>query len=254
MTPPDASAHAIPPAAKVGPLHALRSVIATILSVLYTVIFAFPSAFASFFNHGHAATPIIRAWAWCILRTCGVRVELEGLENLRAAGGCVLVANHKSLFDILSVISEVPGEVRFVAKKEILKLPVLGFILHKSENIVIDRDAGGRAIRRAVEVVRHGYSICVFAEGHRFTDNRVHEFSDGAAWLAILTKLPCVPMTISGTAAIMPRGARFVIPGRRIRIRFGAPIQTAGLKSADRVALTRRLEAAVGADFDPDFG
>ena len=234
---------------KIGPMRWLWGVIATILSLLYTVIFSIPSALASFFDHGHAATPIIRAWSWCIIRTCGIRIEMDGLENLRAAGPCVIVCNHQSLFDILASIMMLPGEVRFVAKKEILKLPILGFILHKSENIVIDREAGGKAIRRARDVVRHGYSICVFAEGHRFSDNRVHEFSDGAAWLAIMNKLPCVPMAISGTSTMMPRGAKFVVPGRRMRMKFGTPIPTAGLRSANRADLTRRLEAAVRADF-----
>ncbi len=249
---PEASA-ILPAVSKFRRLRVIYGVIATVLSVLYTVIFSFPSALASFFDNGHAATPIIRAWSWCILRTCGIRVELEGLENLAGLDGCVFVANHQSLFDILAVICHIPGEVRFVAKKEIQKLPILGFILHKSENIVIDREAGGKAIRRAREVARHGYRICVFAEGHRYSDNQVHEFSDGAAWLAILTGLPCVPMAISGTCGIMPRGARFVVPGRRMKIRLGTPIPTAEMKSADRADLTRRMEAAVRAAFDPDF-
>jgi 1-acyl-sn-glycerol-3-phosphate acyltransferase len=234
---------------KIRLLRWLWGVVATILSLLYTVIFSIPSAIASYFDNGHAATPIIRAWTWCIIRTCGLRIEMEGLENLRGLGPFVIISNHQSLFDILTTILMIPGEVRFVAKKQILKLPILGFILHKSENIVIDREAGGKAIRRALEVTRHGYSICVFAEGHRYSDNRVHEFSDGAAWLAILTKLPCVPMAISGTAAIMPRGAKFLVPGRRMRMKIGTPIQTTGFKSADRVELTRKLEAAVRASF-----
>ena len=196
---------------KIGPMRWLWGVAATILSLIYTEIFSIPSALASFFDNGHAATPIIRAWSWCIIHTCGIRIEMEGLENLRGIGPCVIVSNHQSLFDILASILMLPGEVRFVAKKEILKLPILGFILHKSENIVIDREAGGKAIRRARDVVRHGYSICVFAEGHRYNDNQVHEFSDGAAWLAIMNKLPCVPMAISGTVAMMPRGAKFVV-------------------------------------------
>jgi 1-acyl-sn-glycerol-3-phosphate acyltransferase len=234
---------------KIGPMRWLWGVLATILALIYTLIFSIPSALASFFDNGHAATPIIRAWSWCIIRTCGIRIEIEGLEHLRGLGPFVIVSNHQSLFDILATILMIPGEVRFVAKKELLKLPVLGFILYKSENIVIDREAGGGAIRRAREVVRHGYSICVFAEGHRYSDNRVHEFSDGAAWLAILNKLPCVPMAISGTAAMMPRGAKFVVPGRRMRMKIGAPIATAGLRSADRAELTRKLEAAVRATF-----
>jgi len=234
---------------RIGRIRSIWGVIATILSLLYTVIFSIPSAIGSLFDNGHAATPFIRAWSWCIIRTCGVRIEMEGLENLRGIGQFVMVSNHQSLFDILATILKIPGEVRFVAKKEILKLPVLGFILHKSENIVIDREAGGKAIRRTIEVVRHGYSICVFAEGHRYSDNRVHEFSDGAAWLAILDKLPCVPMAISGTSSLMPRGAKFVVAGRRIRMKIGAPISTAGLRSADRAELTRKLETAVRAAF-----
>jgi 1-acyl-sn-glycerol-3-phosphate acyltransferase len=247
----DEAARPAPPQAaeRPGPLRVLWGAVATVLSVLSTVIFSFPSAIASFFDHGHAATPILRKWAGSIIRLCGVRVEIEGLEHLDGLGPCVIVSNHQSLFDILAVIWKIPGEVRFVAKKEILKLPVLGFILHKSENVVIDREAGGRAIRRAVEVVRHGYSICVFAEGHRHSDNRVHEFNDGAAWLAILAKIPCVPMAISGTSSMMPRGARFVVPGRRMRIRIGAPIATTGMRSGDRAALTHQLEERVGAMF-----
>jgi len=105
---------------KIGPMRWLWGVVATILSLLYTVIFSIPSALASFFDHGHAATPIIRAWSWCIIRTCGIRIEMDGLENLRAAGQCVIVCNHQSLFDILASILMLPGEVRFVAKKEIL--------------------------------------------------------------------------------------------------------------------------------------
>jgi 1-acyl-sn-glycerol-3-phosphate acyltransferase len=232
---------------RIGLVRSLWGIVATLLSLIYTVIFAPPSALGSLFVNGHAATPIIRAWAWCIIRTCGVRIEMEGLENLR--GPCVIVSNHQSLFDILASILMLPGEVRFVAKKELLKIPLIGFILHKSENIVIDREAGGKAIRRAREVVRHGYSICVFAEGHRFNDNRVHEFSDGAAWLAILNKLPCVPMAISGTSKMMPRGARFVVPGQRMRMKLGTPIPTDGFRSADRIELTRQLEAAVRAAF-----
>ncbi len=245
----NATASKIEIAPKIGLIRSIWGVIATILSLIYTVIFSIPSAIGSLFKNGHAATPFIRAWSWCIIHTCAVRIEMEGLENLRGLGQFVMVSNHQSLFDILATILKIPGEVRFVAKKEILKLPVLGFILHKSENIVIDREAGGKAIRRAIEVVRHGYSICVFAEGHRYSDNRVHEFSDGAAWLAILNKLPCVPMAISGTSALMPRGAKFVVPGRRIRMKIGAPISTAGMKSGDRIELTRQIEAEVRASF-----
>lgn len=245
----DIDAASIAAFAKPGIIRRVWGVIATILALLYTIVLAPPAAIGSFFADGRGASGIIRLWAGLILRTCAISIELEGLENLAGLESFVIVSNHQSLFDILAVIHEAPRDMRFVAKREIKKIPLIGFILEKSGNIVIDRDSGGKAIRRALEVTRRGYSVCVFAEGHRFSDNRVHEFSDGAAWLAIATRLPCVPTAISGTAALMPRGARFVLPGRRIRMSFGKPIMTAGLKSAARAELTRRLEDEVRATF-----
>src|SRR5207302_11112326 len=97
-----------------------------------------------------------------------------------------------------------------------------------------------------------GYPICVFAEGHRHNDGRVHEFSDGAAWIAISAQLPCVPAAIIGSGAFFPREAKFVVPGGRMRIRIGKPIATDGLKSADRKELTRSLEQLVRDMFTPE--
>jgi len=238
---------------KPGILNRMWGVIATILAIIYTAVLALPAAALSFFKHGHLATPVIRCWSWLILRTCGISMEVEGIENLGTLKSFVLVSNHKSLFDILAVIDLIPREMRFVAKREIKKIPVIGFILGRCGNVVIDRESGGREIRRALEVMRNGYSICVFAEGHRFNDDRVHEFSEGAAWMGIVSKLPCVPMAISGTMAIMPRGSKFVSPGRRIRITIGKPIETKELRSGNRVELTRRLEAEVAAAFHPEI-
>jgi 1-acyl-sn-glycerol-3-phosphate acyltransferase len=194
----------------------------------------------------------MRLWSWLILRTCFISAEIEGLEHLRGLDSFILVANHKSLVDILAIVRLIPREVRFVAKREITQVPVLGYAMAHSGNIVIDRQSGGRAIRHALAALREGYSICFFAEGHRFNDDRVHEFNDGAAWLAIATKQVCVPLAISGTGALMPRGSRFVRPGLRIRLALGAPIATVGMRGGDRGELSRRLEGAVREMFRTD--
>jgi 1-acyl-sn-glycerol-3-phosphate acyltransferase len=230
-------------------LEYLWGIIATGLSFLYTAILVWPAAFASLFGDGHFCSPIFRMWAWLIFHTFGMSVELVGMENLQGVSSFVLVSNHQSMFDIPAVFLLIPREMRFLAKREIKKIPVLGFMLERSENIMIDRASGGQAIRRALAVADHGYSICVFAEGHRFSDNRVHEFNEGAAWAAIATKLPCIPMAISGTAELMPRGAKFAMPRRRIRLVLRRPISTVGLRGADRAELTERLQAEVQAAF-----
>jgi 1-acyl-sn-glycerol-3-phosphate acyltransferase len=230
-------------------LEHLWGLAATGLSLLYTAILIFAAACASLFAEGHYCSPIFRLWAWLILRTLGVSVELVGLDNLQGVNSFVLVSNHQSLLDIPAIFLLIPREMRFLAKREIRKVPLFGFTLAHSNNIIIDRASGGKAIRRALAVASHGYSICVFAEGHRFSDNRVHEFNEGAAWLAIATKLPCLPMAISGTVEMMPPGAKFALPGRRIRLVLRAPVSTLDLKSADRTELTERLKSEVQAAF-----
>jgi 1-acyl-sn-glycerol-3-phosphate acyltransferase len=223
------------------------SVIATGLALLYTAILIWPAAVLSLFSDGHLCSPIFKLWAWLIFRTFGVSVELAGMENLLGVPSFVLVSNHQSLFDIVAVFLLIPREMRFLAKRELKKIPVMGFTLERSENIMIDRASGGKSIRRALAIAGHGYSFCVFAEGHRFSDNRVHEFNEGAAWLAIATKLPCIPMAISGTAELMPRGGKFARPWRQIHLVLRPPISTVGLKGVDRRQLTERLRAEVNA-------
>jgi 1-acyl-sn-glycerol-3-phosphate acyltransferase len=230
-------------------LEHLWGIIATGLSLLYTAILTSLAALASLFADGHFCSPIFRMWAWLIFRTFGMSAELVGMENLQGVNSFILVSNHQSLFDIVAVLLLIPREMRFVAKRELKKIPLMGFTLERSENIVIDRASGGKAIRRALAVANHGYSICVFAEGHRFSDNQVHEFNEGAAWLAIATKLPCIPMAISGTAELMPRGAKFALPGRRIRLVLRQPISTIGLRGTDRKELTERLQTEVHTAF-----
>jgi 1-acyl-sn-glycerol-3-phosphate acyltransferase len=231
----------------------LWGAVATALSVLYTALLGLVAAFVAFIGYPHAVSGISRFWAHLILKTCGIRVEIEGMAHLVGAGPCVLVSNHQSFFDIFAICAYIPGEPRFVAKLELEKIPVIGFAMRRSGHIFIDRARGGQAIRNAIKSARERYSIVVFAEGTRFSDNRVHPFNDGAAWLAIAARLRCVPMAISGSARFFPRGARIVRPGQVMRIAIGEPIDTSEMRSADRQTLTSRLEETVRGLFRERF-
>lgn len=227
--------------------------VATVLGVLYTIVCAPMAAVGARLGQYHFVCALSRLWAWLIIRTCGVSVEVRGLENLRGLKSYILVANHQSFFDIFAVLACLPGDTRFVAKKELLRIPVVGYAMLHNGHIIVDRQGGGRSIRRALEAARNHYPVCVFAEGHRHNDGRVHEFNDGAAWLAIMAKLPCVPMAISGSGAFFPRQAKVVVPGGKMRMTLLPPIATDHLKSGDRADLTRKLEEAVRAAFVPEL-
>ncbi len=232
-------------------LKLLWGVLATALSVLYTVIIAPETAICARMGRHRAAAAATRLWGWLILRTCGVTVEIEGLEHLRGFKSYVLVANHQSFFDIFAVVACLPGDTRFVAKRELRRIPVVGYAMERNGHIFVDRERGGKAIRRALAAARNNYPICVFAEGRRFNDGRVHEFTDGAAWLAITAGLPCFPMAICGSGAFFPRKAKLVVPGGRMKMKILPAIPTVELKGPDRAALTRKLEEAVRAAFEP---
>ncbi|MGC1400140.1 lysophospholipid acyltransferase family protein [Candidatus Binatus sp.] len=236
-------------AAPRGFFNLIWGIVATILSVLWTAICAISAASAALINKPHWVTLVTRAWGRGIIGVSGIKVQIEGLENLTGLRSYVLVANHQSFFDIFATAAYMPGEPRFVGKKELLKVPLVGFAMKHGGHILIDREAGGQAIRKAIKIIQSGLDVCVFAEGHRFNDNRIHEFEDGAAWLAILSKLPVVPMSISGSGVFFPRGAMFVTPGLTMKMRIGKPISTDGMRSADRTELTHRLEEAVRASF-----
>ncbi len=245
----NAQAPGLAAGANAGPLRLIWGALATGLSVLWTALLApFAALFAAIDRPSWVAA-VGRLWAWLIIRTCGVKVEIEGLENLAGLNACILVSNHQSFFDIFAVLAFIPGQVRFVAKKELLQIPLIGYALKNSEHVVIDRESGGAAVRKAVKIIRSGRLMCVFAEGHRYSDNRVHEFTEGAAWLALAAKVPCVPLAFSGTAAFFPRKAKVVVPGGRMRMTVGKPISVDGLSSENRADLTRRLEDAVRASF-----
>ncbi len=243
------------------PLRLMRSAwgaFGSAMGVVYTIICAPLAAVSARMGFNKTTSQVSRVWAWLIIRTCGIKVEIEGLENLRGLKSYVLVANHQSFFDIFAVLAFLPGDTRFVAKKELLKIPVVGYAMVQNGHVIVDRQGGGRSIRRALEAAREGnYPICVFAEGHRHNDGQVHEFNEGAAWIATMAKLPCVPLAISGSGAFFPRKAMVPMAGGRMRMTLLPAIMPAApgerAKSGDREVLTHRLEEAVRSAFLPEL-
>ena len=157
----------------------------------------------------------------------------------------VVVSNHQSQADI-PVISLLPWEMKWVAKKAVFDVPVMGWLLKLAGDIPVDRkDPKSRAsvLGRARRVLRHGTSVMLFPEGTRSRDGRVKRFHDGAFRLAIAAGVPVLPLAIDGTMDALPKhGWQF----SRADVRLTAlpPVSTDGLTSHDVEALrdhVRRL-------------
>jgi len=188
----------------------------------------------------------IRATAWAF----GIRRELEGWEGLPAAirdgsQSVIFAGNHTSLLDPPLVISTLPGRPVFIAKRELARVPFLGWVIWLAGFIFIDRsrrDTALESLRSAARRIRGGQSIAAFPEGTRSFDGSLLPFKKGIFTLAMETGVPMVPFAIQGGVDILPRGGWRVRAGT-YRIMVGQPLHPEDYPSAE--ALLQATEAAV---------
>lgn len=191
---------------------------------------------------------IHRAWARSLLWLAGVRVEVEGVESLRRGGPQVLVCNHQSLFDILALFAGLPVSLRFVAKKELSRIPLFAPAMRRAGHVFIDRSDRSQAVRVMTEagerMREEGLSLGLFPEGTRSPEGRLQPFKKGAFVLAIDTQTDLVPVAVEGGAAILPKGRRRLEP-RPIRIRCGEPMPLEGKRHEHRDEVLREARDAI---------
>ncbi len=188
-----------------------------------------------------------RAWGRSMLRGTGIRVEVQGRERLDPDRSVVYIANHASFIDIWALLAELPGTVRFVYKKGMDWIPVMGQAMRAMRHIPIDRHNRGAAFAAydaAVALMRSGVSAVVFAEGTRSRDGRLRPFKKGPFVLAIAAGAPVVPVFCAGTYELMPRGSWRPRRGT-VTLRVGEPIPVAGLGYDDRDRLADETRAAL---------
>jgi len=202
--------------------------------------------------NGNPLIWMARPWVASILLASGVRVRVQGRDRIPDVP-VLYVTNHQSHYDVMALVRALPGQYRIVAKKELFGIPVFGWALSLAGFIKIDRANRESAIRSLDEAagrMRRGHAIVVFAEGTRSENGHLLPFKKGGFVLAIRSGCPIVPVTISGSRAVLGKGGRRVTPGV-IDVVIGDPIPTAGLAIEDRDALLATTRRAIEAGFTP---
>jgi len=188
-----------------------------------------------------------RYWGRILCWLAGVRVRVEGISNIDPGQTYIFAGNHCSQYDIFSFQGYFPHDFRWIAKKELFRIPVFGQAMHRVGYIPIDRSHGRQALKSldaAAERIAAGSSVLIFPEGTRSADGTLHEFKTGAVLLAIKAGVPIVPLGFNGSYDVLPKGA-FLPRGGEIVIRIGTPISTAHYKAGDKQGLALELHAAV---------
>ncbi len=188
-----------------------------------------------------------RIWAPGLLWGAGVRVEVEGLEELDFTRPHFFVMNHQSQIDIAVLFHVLPVNLRFIVKEELRKVPLLGTYIAAMGMVFIDRTQRLRSlatVRAGAELLRAGQNLVAFPEGGRSRSGRIGRFKSGVLLPAIEAGAHVVPMAIDGAAAALPPDGFRVRPGV-IRVAIGQPISTEGLAKEDRRVFAKRVREQV---------
>jgi 1-acyl-sn-glycerol-3-phosphate acyltransferase len=222
-------------------MRAVRSAIVWPVIVLATVAFGLPAIFAALLPpRGDWFLRFARGWARTLLAVAGVPVRVLHAERLDRGRSFVIVANHESFCDILVLLAYLPIQVRFLAKRSVFRVPVLGWSIAAAGFIPVDREdrsRGTETVDAALRRLSGGRSVVVFPEETRTGNGDLLPFKRGAAHLALKSGLPILPVGLAGTFHVLKRGSLLITPGV-VAMSVGIPIEVSGRTLSDREAVT----------------
>lgn len=229
-------------------MRAFRSAVVWPLIFLATTLFGIPAIFAALVPpRGDWFLRFARGWARALLALAGVKVRVKDADRLPADRSFVIVANHESFCDVLVLLAHLPMQVRFLAKRSVFRVPILGWSIAAAGFIPVDRDAGSRSgatVEAALRRLEGGRSVVVFPEETRSPSGELLPFKRGAAHLALRSGLPILPCGIAGTFRVLPRGTWLITPGP-VFLTVGDPLETGGRSPRERGALTEEVRGGV---------
>lgn len=227
----------------------VRSALTWAVGVFATIVGALSAlAIVVFKPTSPAIEGVIHWWSRTWLRVSGTEVTIEGQENIDFDQSYIIVANHLSTLDIMVCFLAVPLPIRFLAKKELFRIPLLAQAMRAVGIIEVDR-AGRSTIhtsvnRQARDLIAHNRSLVIYAEGTRPRDGVMKPFKKGAFTMAIASQLPVLPLSIHGTYEAAVPGKPWFRGGPVTAI-IDPAIPTAGMTQANADALRDRVREII---------
>jgi 1-acyl-sn-glycerol-3-phosphate acyltransferase len=214
-----------------------RSVLVLIIGLAVTAFMSGCAVvFAYFTPDENVIHRVANIWAKMLLTLTNIRVQIIGAENILMEKPQIFIANHQSDFDIFIVLAHLPGQFRWIVKKELFNIPVFGKAMRNAGYIEIDRQNREKAmmsLEEAARKIREGKSVMSFPEGTRSKDGKIKRFKQGMFYLAIKSGVPIIPISIIGAGEIMPKRSLVIKPGKIIMV-IDRPIDVSGYSIENR--------------------
>ena len=231
----------------------IRAIFNTVFFIVATFVGSILSvAVWPFDRTGDRVLWLARVWSRVVTGFAGVRITVEGGQDLAPDRPYVFMANHASTVDIWALFVAIPVKLRMIAKKQLGYIPLFGWAMRAGRFIFIDRQnpvAARRSMEEASRRIRGGQSVVLFPEGTRSRDGSLGPFKKGGFFLAINAGASIVPCAIKGTREVMPRRSPLLRSGHVV-VRIGTPIPTDGLVDGDRGALLVRVRDEIARMLD----
>lgn len=185
-------------------------------------------------------------WAPVALFIMGGRLKVEGVENIQRDTRYVVMSNHSSYLDIPSLLIASPMYLYFIAKKELRRMPFLGWFLILSGMIFIDRKntaAAKASLEDAAKLINAGKDVIIFPEGTASKTGEIIAFKKGGFHLAQEARVPILPIRVRGTYTVWPSSAKLNMQRGTILVKIGKPIKPEvylNLPMEERIAFVRQ--------------
>ncbi|WP_294189438.1 lysophospholipid acyltransferase family protein [uncultured Clostridium sp.] len=181
------------------------------------------------------------SWARTLLKVAGVKVIVHGVENIPKDTNVLYIGNHQGNFDIPIYMSEIPGLKGFVSKIEVKKIPGVRTWMEYMYCVFMDRSSlrkSGEAIIEGIKILKKGHSLVIFPEGTRSKGDKMGDFKAGSFKLATKSKVPIVPVTMSGSYKIMENNKKkWMVKPAVVDLYIHPAIETANLNKEEQDAL-----------------
>ena len=230
-------------------LHALRTAVTFAVAIPATAVAAVVVIAITMTRPASPALDrVARIWGWTWCWMAGVKLRVEGLENIETGRSYVVVSNHQSAFDIFAHLAALPIPIRFLAKAELFKIPLFGTAMRTIGMVQVDRGAG-RAAHQAINegarmTMDRGWSLMIYPEGTRPRDGVMLPFKKGAFSIARSVRAPILPTAITGSRAVWKPKTKVIRSGE-ITVRIMPPIPTEGMMIYQITELRNRVHAQI---------
>ncbi len=192
----------------------------------FSIVFA--SFFFIFYPFSHLMIWFTQhIWGPGVLVLFNTKLKSSGQENIEKNVNYIIMVNHSSFMDVACLGREVPLIQYYIAKKELKRIPLLGWFMRMSGMIFIDRSNRAKSVEsisKAAKLIRESKSVVIFPEGTASRDGKIGVFKKGGFHLALESRAPVLPIRIRGTGEIWPRGGILKIKGGKAYLTIGKPI------------------------------